>query len=101
MARKWNFPEAYCEVIACHHTPSAAKNDRVLCAIVNLADLFWSVQELDYSGWVSFSLFDEPAWNILSYMSPNFGELDEERFRYELDDAVPGVKELVVSIFSV
>jgi putative nucleotidyltransferase with HDIG domain len=99
LAQKWNFPEAYREVIACHHAPGDAKADRVLCAIVNLADLFWSVRGLHYCGWVSFNLSEEPAWNILSYMSPNFAELDEERFSYELDDAVASVKELVVSIF--
>jgi putative nucleotidyltransferase with HDIG domain len=100
MARKWNFPEAYCEVIGCHHDPSEAKADRVLCAIVNLADLFWSVRKLDYRGWVSFNLGDEPAWNILTYMAPAFVELDEERFSYELNDAVESVQELVASVFN-
>ena len=100
MARKWNFPEAYCEVIAHHHDPGQASADPVLCAIVNLADLFWSVRELDYCGWVSFKLSDEPAWNILNSFSPNLEGLDEERFRYELDDAIPSVKELVASIFN-
>jgi len=99
MARKWNFPEAYCEVIACHHTPAEAATDPVLCAIVNLADLFWSVRELDYCGWVCFNLRDEPAWAILKSAYPNLADMDEERFRYELEDAIPCVKELVVSIF--
>jgi len=99
LARKWNFPDAYCEVMACHHNPSEAKNDRVLCAIVNLADLFWSVRGPGYSGWVCFNLADEPAWNILSYMSNKLEDLDEERFRYQLDDAVQSVEELVASIF--
>jgi putative nucleotidyltransferase with HDIG domain len=100
MARKWNFPEPYCEVIACHHDPSEAKADRTLCAIVNLADLFWSVRKLDYRGWVSFNLSDEPAWNILTYTSPDFVELDEERFSYELNDAIESVQELVASVFN-
>jgi HD-like signal output (HDOD) protein len=100
MARKWNFPEAYCEVIAYHHDPAQASSDQVLCAIVNLADLFWSVRELDYCGWVSFQLRDEPAWNILNSLSGKLGEMDEERFRYELDDAITSVKELVASIFA-
>jgi len=100
MARKWNFPEAYCEVIAYHHHPADATTDQVLCAIVNLADLFWSVRELDYCGWVSFKLRDEPAWNILNSLSGKLGEMDEERFRYELDDAITSVKELVASIFT-
>jgi HD-like signal output (HDOD) protein len=100
MAQKWNFPDAYCEVIACHHAPAEAKNDRVLCAIVNLADLFWSVRGTNYCGWVSFNLCDEPAWNILSYMSNKLGDLDEERFRYELEDAARSVEDLVKSIFN-
>jgi HD-like signal output (HDOD) protein len=99
LARKWNFPEAYCEVIACHHAPLDATIDQVLCAIVNLADLFWSVRELDYCGWVSFNLDDEPAWRILKSQAPNLGDIDEARFRYELEDALPGVKALVASIF--
>ena len=66
---------------------------------VSLADLFWSVRELDYCGWVSFNLGDETAWEILKRMSPNLGDMDEERFRYELDDAISCVKELVASTF--
>ena len=102
MARKWNFPEAYCEVIAYHHTPSDATIDPVLCAIVNLSDLFCSVRELNYGGreWVSFNLFEEQAWQILKKESPSLVELDVERFCYELDDAIPDVKDLVKSIFN-
>lgn len=102
MARKWNFPEVYCEVIAYHHTPSEAAIDPVLCAIVNLSDLFCSVRELNYGGreWVSFNLHEEQAWQILKKESPKLAELDVERFCYELDDAIPDVKELVRSIFN-
>ncbi|MBC8019554.1 MAG: HDOD domain-containing protein [Verrucomicrobia bacterium] len=103
MARKWNFPEAYCEVIAYHHQPAEATIDPVLCAIVNISDLFCSVRGLDYGGreWVSFNLFEEESWNILKTESPSLVELDVERFCYELDDAIPDVKELVSSIFAV
>jgi putative nucleotidyltransferase with HDIG domain len=102
MARKWNFPDAYCDVIAYHHSPGEATVDPILCAIVNLADLFCTVRELNYGGreWISFNLSDEEAWTILKNESPAFAEMDVERFCYELDDAVPDVKELVSSIFS-
>lgn len=102
MARKWNFPAVYCDVIANHHTPSEATIDPVLCAIVNLADLFCGVRELNYGGmeWVSFNLFEEEAWQILKNRSPSLAQLDVERFCYELDDAIPDVKELVKSIFN-
>lgn len=102
MAHKWNFPEAYCDVIAYHHDPKEAAVDPILCAIVNLADLFCTVRELNYGGreWISFNLSDEEAWNILKKESPSFAQMDVERFCYELDDAIPDVKELVSSIFS-
>jgi HD-like signal output (HDOD) protein len=102
MAKKWNFPEAYIEVIASHHKPAEATIDPVLCAIVNLSDLFCTVRGLDYGGreWVSFNLVEEEAWNILKAKSPDLADMDVERFCYELDDAIPDVKELVSSIFS-
>jgi len=102
MARKWNFPDAYCDVIAYHHSPGEATVDPILCAIVNLSDLFCTVRELNYGGreWISFNLSEEEAWTILKNESPAFAEMDVERFCYELDDAIPDVKELVASIFS-
>jgi len=102
MARKWNFPDPYCEVISYHHTPAEATIDPVLCAIVNLSDLFCSVRGLNYGDyeWVSFNLHEEEAWQILKHESPSLAQLDVERFCYELDDAIPNVKELVSSIFT-
>ncbi|MBW4053996.1 MAG: HDOD domain-containing protein [Proteobacteria bacterium] len=102
IARKWNFPDAYCDVIAYHHSPGEAKVDPILCAIVNLSDLFCTVRELNYGGreWISFNLSEEEAWTILKNESPALAEMDVERFCYELDDAIPDVKELVSSIFN-
>jgi putative nucleotidyltransferase with HDIG domain len=102
IAEKWNFPEAYREVVLYHHTPREATSDPVLCAIVNLADLFCSVRDLYYGGnaWASFNLSEEEGWAILKEHHPTLAQFDVERFCYELDDAVPDVKELVRSIFS-
>lgn len=102
MARKWNFPDAYCDVIEFHHTPSEAKTDPLLCAIVNMSDLFCTVRGLNYGGreWISFNLSDEEAWMILKKESPALAQMDIERFCYELDDAIPDVQELVSSIFN-
>ena len=101
IARKWNFPKEYCEVIALHHAPEDATLDPTLCAIVNLADLFCSVCNLDYGGhsWVSFSLREEKAWSILKAFAPHLADLDVERFCYELDDRVPEIQDMVKSIF--
>jgi putative nucleotidyltransferase with HDIG domain len=103
MARQWNFPEAYCEVIALHHAPAKAELEPVLCAIVNLADLFCCVRGLDYGGqeWISFNLQEEEAWQILKKLAPHLEEMDVERFCYELDDAIIDIDALVESIFGV
>ena len=101
IARKWNFPADYCEVISLHHAPKEAIIDPMLCAIVNIADLFCSVCRLDYGGqsWVSFKLVDEPAWTILNGFAPHLAGLDVERFCYELNDRVPEIQEMVRAIF--
>lgn len=101
LAKKWNFPRDYCEVIAHHHDPCKASLDPVLVAIVNLADLFCSVRHLDYGGreWVSFNLAEEKAWEILQGFSPRLASLDVERFCFELDERVPEIRDLVDSLF--
>ncbi len=101
LAKNWNFPAEYCDVIAHHHAPNNATSDPTLSAIVNLADLFCTVRHLDYGGreWISFNLAEEPAWKILKDFAPNFVDLDVERFCYELDERVPEVQDLVNSLF--
>jgi putative nucleotidyltransferase with HDIG domain len=101
LAKKWNFPPEYCDVIQNHHTPMEASYDPTLTAIINLADLFCSVRHLDYGGreWVSFNLAEEPSWNILRAFAPSFVNLDVERFCYELDDRVLEIQDLVNSLF--
>jgi putative nucleotidyltransferase with HDIG domain len=101
LAKKWNFPSEYCDVIQNHHTPMEANYDPTLTAIINLADLFCSVRHLDYGGreWVSFNLAEEPSWNILKTFAPSFVNLDVERFCYELDDRVLEIQDLVNSLF--
>ena len=101
MAKKWNFPLEYCDVIAHHHVPQETSLDPMLVAIVHLADLFCSVRQLDYGGrdWVSFNLAEEESWGILTSYSPNLSGFDVERFCFELDERVPEIKDLVDSIF--
>ena len=101
IAQKWNFPPDYCEVISYHHMPEDATLDPTLSAIVNLADLFCSVCQLDYGGqsWVSFNLAEEQAWSILKNYAPHLADFDVERFCYELEDRVAEIQDLVKSIF--
>lgn len=102
LGEKWNFPPEYCEAIAYHHSPAAATLDPPLVAIVNLADLFCSVRQLDYGGrgWVTFDLAEQAGWKILQSFSPHLAGLDVERFFFELDERVPEITDLVESIFT-
>ncbi len=102
MARKWNFPDSYCDVISYHHNPAQAKVDPVLCSIVNLADLLCTVRGLNYGGRIRlrFNLRAEDAWAILVNACPGLVQMDVERFCYELDDAIPDVTALVSSMFA-
>jgi putative nucleotidyltransferase with HDIG domain len=101
LAKKWNFPLEYCDVIENHHYPQEATFDPMLVAIVNLADLFCSVRNLDYDNreWVSFNLAELPSWEILQKYSPDFSQLDVERFCFELDERVEEIEDTVRSIF--
>ncbi len=45
MAARWNFPDSLIEGIRFHHTPSSAKTNQVLPAIVNLANLLSTQQD--------------------------------------------------------
>jgi putative nucleotidyltransferase with HDIG domain len=101
LAKKWNFPLEYCDVIENHHHPKEATFDPMLVAIVNLADLFCSVRNLDYDNreWVSFNLAEEPSWEILQKYSPDFNTLDVERFCFELDERVEEIEDTVRAIF--
>lgn len=101
LAREWHFPEDYCEIVACHHAPRQAVNAPRLTAIVNLADLFCTVRNLDYGGkeWTSFSLAEEPAWEMVQGPGTKLAGFDVERFCYELDDQVEEIRELVTNIF--
>ncbi len=101
LAHKWNFPPEYCDVISHHHDPMNAVHDQTLTAIINLADLFCSVRNLDYGGreWVSFNLAEQPSWDILRSFAPSFINLDVERFCFELDDRVTEIQDLVNTLF--
>lgn len=101
LAEKWNFPAEYGDVILHHHNPHASSSNKTLAAIVNLADLFCSVRQLDYGGnsWVALNFAQEPAWGILKEYAPNLPDFDIERFCYELDDRAQEIEDLVLSIF--
>ncbi len=101
LAKKWNFPLEYCDVIAHHHAPESASLDPMLVAIVNLADNFCSVRHMDYGGreWSDYQLSSERAWSTLQRFYKPLSMDAVEDFCGELDRRVPEIQELVDSVF--
>lgn len=101
LARQWHFPEAYCDVIAYHHAPAEAPRNQVLAALVNLADIFYTVgMGLAEEGeWARFTLSDEAAWAIMKGAMPALADFDVERFSFELQEEMPEIRKLVRDLF--
>ena len=101
LARQWNFPEEYCDVIAYHHVPANSPRNQLPVALVNLADIFYTLcQGMDGdSGWTSSNLTEEPSWFIMRKSLPALDDFDPERFAFELEEEMPGIRKLVNDLF--
>jgi putative nucleotidyltransferase with HDIG domain len=96
LARKWDFPDRLVEAIALHHEPGAAQLDRVLTALVYLANLFCKAKDVAFiSSMDSISFVDEPAWKILMDIIPDIAYIDLERLTIELDTEIERAEEFI------
>ena len=101
LAKQWNFPEEYRDVIAYHHFPANATRNQELVALINLADIFYSVCERQNEDqcWTSFKLNEEPSWLIILSAMPNLVDFDVEKFSFELEELMPEIHKLVNDLF--
>lgn len=101
LAQRWNFPAEYRDVIAHHHAPADAVRNRLLVAVINLADLFYSVSEGvgEEKLWISFNLREESSWQILRDAMPHLATFDVERFAFEVEEQMPALQKLVRDLF--
>ena len=74
IAERWNYPEILVEAIRYHHTPSLARKNQQLPAIVNLANGFAQDYSLSNSGLFSFGIHPE-SYNILKINSEDLEKL--------------------------
>jgi HD-like signal output (HDOD) protein len=102
LAENWHIADDLTRVIAYHHMPESSDSAQPLVALVHLSDLLCRMRGMGYGYYErhKVDLTNEPAWAILLKEHKELEGVDLARFTFELDEAVPGVFELVNTIFS-
>lgn len=101
LAQRWNFPSSYCDVISHHHASEMATEDKMLTAIVSLADFFClshvttgSLAQASIPG-----ISEENAWSTLKQLSAKPIATGLEHFLSELFDDYEEVSREVDLLF--
>ncbi len=96
LAERWTLPERLVDVIQNHHAPLQSSRDKVLVAIVHLANTLAKVANIGFSGdRVVFDLKQDPAWLLLEREAPAMEQFDLARFTFELDDKVERARDFM------
>ncbi len=86
---RWNLPVALSEVITNHHTPSLAKNDQELVAVIHLADYMTQKLGVGSFNWDTNYEFDQSVIKTLNLGSEeyveNFVNSYKDLFETQLD----------------
>jgi HD-like signal output (HDOD) protein len=101
LAENWHIADDMAQVIAHHHAPEASESAQPLVALVHLSDMLCRVRGMGYGYYErhKVDIMGDPAWTILSKEHKELEGVDLARFTFELDEAIPGVFELVSNIF--
>ena len=101
MARRWQLPSPYYQVLRYHHEVEQAQEHRCLVAIVSLSDILCRMRNLGYGfqelGFVDLAI--EPAWAIAAEELPTLRDFDLARFTLELDAYIAQVEQAVSALF--
>ncbi len=76
LAEKWNLPRMIVDSIAYHHMPWNAKEDRILVAIINVANYLCHLTNIGNSGRLQPMKPDERTWDIFRNAVIAFDESD-------------------------
>jgi HD-like signal output (HDOD) protein len=101
LARRWQLPAPYHQVLRYHHQVEQASEHRCLVAIVNLCDILCRLRNLGY-GFEEIGFVDlaaEPAWAFAIDELPKLRDFDLARFTLELDAFIDEVEQLVAALF--
>lgn len=101
LARRWQLPGPYYQVLRYHHEVEHAQEHRCLVAIVSLADILCRMRNLGY-GFAEIGFVDlasEPAWAVAAEELPRMRDFDLARFTLELDAFITQVEQAVTALF--
>lgn len=102
LARQWQLPAPYQQVLEYHHDVANAPAHRSLVAIVSLSDILCRVRSLGY-GFEEIGFVDlaaEPAWTFAAGELPRMRDFDLARFTMELDAFITEVEQSVSALFN-
>ena len=66
LGRKWNFPDAFIDVIENHHHPQKSKDNKKLLSAVNIGDIISHAMNVGNSGSAYVTDFTPETWEILN-----------------------------------
>jgi HD-like signal output (HDOD) protein len=97
LGEKWNLPGAFIDVMRYHHNIAESNTDRVLIAVVRLADVLSERWGSGIKEEVSAdpSLEDDECWGILKIRFPHLNEISTEDFETELKQKFEANQEFV------
>ncbi|MDD2271269.1 MAG: HDOD domain-containing protein [Desulfuromonadaceae bacterium] len=102
LALRWNFPPAYCDVIANHHSSEVVTEDPLLLSIVALAD-FYCLSHGTYNSVAQASIpgaSEDNAWEVLSQFATDSLPTSLEHFLSALDEEYEAINQEVNQLFN-
>jgi len=92
----WKLPKNLIDVMLYHHTPKKAQNNRIIVAIISLANQLSKASDSSFSGEeLNLCITETDAWKIIQNEIPNIEEIDIERFTFELAELVENAKNFI------
>lgn len=102
IAKKWKMPSQIVNVIAYHSQINRLKEDVELTSIIRFADLLCEMWGADFfEGFQIINFEEQPSWKILLERFPELGDLDLEKFTFELEEDFKKSSEFLKIIASV
>ncbi len=87
IAQKWKLPIPIVNIIGYHSKLNRLKEDYELTSIIRFADLLCEIWGADFfEGLQMIKFEDQPSWINLKQRFPELGELDLEKFTFELEE---------------
>lgn len=96
LADAWALPPAIVEAIRFHHQPHLSPDNKVLTAVIHLANIFTkAILEPGDRASVTELIARDPAWDILADQHPEIITVDVVRFADELQDNLDRAREFI------